>query len=449
MRVAGHEDAMAGDDESKDTKPGTERRVRERRQRPPVTIDLTAEPVAAKAEEPAARPEPPKAEPAPQPPPASPAASAQRTEPPRATTPPGASAIGSDDNWTRLALAAAAGGLVALVLGLGLQGIGLLPSPGRSAALAAADQAKAATEATAALDRRIAAIEMMTQSLPARGAFDALSDRVGRIEAAQSGFASSQDLASAKEELAKLSAALAALPATATADQLAALAQRVSRLESGGTGGEPGAGAVAALSGRIDTLESGAHALEQRIAALERRPPGSGDTLAARAIAVVALQRAADGAAPFPNDLALAAALGLPEADVAALKPFADKGAPTRASLAADFPAVGDAIIRTSVQSDPNASFFDRLIAGVTGLVSVRPAGPVAGNDPSAIVSRMRAAVDKGDLPAALKEREALSDVGKAASADWARGAADRAALDAIIARISSAVGEQGGKAPT
>jgi hypothetical protein len=438
---------MAGEDETKDVKPGGERRTRERRQRPPVTIDLTAEPVVAK-------PEPPPAEPKVEAARESPASSAaetaapgpapgQRSDPPRAATPAGAAAIGSDDTWARLGLAAGAGGVVALVLVLALQGIGLLPAPGRSAALAAAEQAKAAADATAALDRRISAIEMITQGLPARGALDALGERVSRIESAQAGFAAAKDLSAIRDDIAGLSAKLASLPPGVTADQLAALAQRVARLEAGGTtgGGEPGADAVASLNARIDSLEAGLRTVEQRIASLEA-PLGNAtaDTLAARAIAIIALRRAADGGGPFTDDLDLAAALGLAATDVAAVKPFAEKGVATKASLAAEFPDVGDAIIRASVQADPNAGFFDRLIAGITGLVSVRPAGPTAGDDPVAIVSRMRAAVDSGDLAAALKEREALGEVGKAASVDWAARVNDRVQLDALMAKLAAAV---------
>ena len=63
---------------------------------------------------------------------------------------------------------------------------------------------------------------------------------------------------------------------------------------------------------------------------------GTGDSsTAARAIAIVALRRAVDEGVPFTTDLDLAAALGLPADDVAALKPFAEKGVATKAALAA------------------------------------------------------------------------------------------------------------------
>jgi hypothetical protein len=61
----------------------------------------------------------------------------------------------------------------------------------------------------------------------------------------------------------------------------------------------------------------------------------------------------------------------------------------------------------------------------------------MAGDDPPAIVSRIEAAVAKGDLAAALAEREGLPAVGKEASAAWAAKAADRVAVDGLVAKIS------------
>jgi hypothetical protein len=48
--------------------------------------------------------------------------------------------------------------------------------------------------------------------------------------------------------------------------------------------------------------------------------------------------------------------------------------------------------------------------------------------------------VAKGDLGAALAERDALPQAGKDASAEWAAKAADRVALDALVERIARAL---------
>lgn len=469
---------MATEDEGAgDGKPaGAQRKSRTRRQRPPVTIDLTAErvaadkSVAAEAEAPQDAPEPAgpeteKAEPAtaaPQPAPeqAAPVAEPEQGEPEapqpesrHASWLSGASIIGSDDGWTRAALAGVAGGIVALILLIVLQAIGLVPSPGRSTAAAAADQAKAATEAVAALDRRLSAVEMITQTLPSKSAVDTLNGQVAQLQKQMGALATRGDLTIVENKLTALTKKVDALPPGATHDELAALAERVAGLEAGGTAGSGGVGsdAAVALSHRIDTVQTGLNALGERIAALEGKlSAGPADsTLAARAIAIVALRRAIDEGAPFVTDLDLAAALGLPAEDVAQLKPFADQGVVTKATLAAQFADVGDAILQASAKANPNAGFFERLMAGIGSLVTVRPTGPVEGNDPAAIVSRMRAAVAAGDFATALTERDGLPETGKAASADWATSADNRVAIDALIAKIAESIKPPGGNSPT
>ena len=86
---------------------------------------------------------------------------------------------------------------------------------------------------------------------------------------------------------------------------------------------------------------------------------------------------------------------------------------------------------------------------GSGSLVTVRPTGPIAGNDPAAVVSRMRAAVEAGDFAKALDERDGLPPAGKEASAEWAAAAEQRAAIDALIARIAGSIKPDGGNNPT
>ncbi len=461
----------AEDDGARDDKPAAGK-SRTRRRRPPVTIDLTAERVAAEqAEAPKTEPEPVaaateeaaqqpvetgQAEPEPAPAAAEPeAAEPETSEPARTTWLPGASIIGSDDGWTRAALAGVAGGIVALILLVVLQAIGLVPAPGRSAAVQAADQAKAASEAVAALDRRLSAVEMITQNLPSKTTVEGLDGRVAQLQKEVGALATQGDLTVIENKLAALTKKVDGLPPGATRDELAALAARVAQLETGGTAGSGGSGAgseeIVALSHRIDDVQTKINALGDRMAGLEKKLSAgpSDSTVAARAIAVVALRRAVDEGVPFTTDLDLAAALGLPADDVAALKPFAEKGVPTKAALAAAFGQVGDAIVKASTQANPNAGLLDRILAGIGSLVTVRPAGPVAGDDPAAIVSRMRAAVDAGDFAKALKERDGLPAAGKEASAAWAATATDRVTIDGLIVKIAERIKPGAGNGPT
>src|SRR5664279_3493601 len=130
---------MAADDEEAKGGAGA-------RQRPAVTIDLTAQSVRAGGA--GAAPEPPKAEPPKEPP------SSGRRGANAGQFGSAARAISGDEGWRRGASAGIVGGLVALAVIILLQAVGLLPAPGRSAANQAIDQAKAAGDAITALDRR-------------------------------------------------------------------------------------------------------------------------------------------------------------------------------------------------------------------------------------------------------------------------------------------------------
>jgi hypothetical protein len=478
---------------------GERRSGRERRQRPPVTIDLAARPAdkatdSTDASNPAMASDeqgtkaadeapgtvsvpPPESTPAadtapssdksglaaqtipPKPPaePAPPAPSA-RPNPPEPSTPPkppsppsrataAAAPLAMPDDWMRLGIAGVAGGVIALVLVIVLQAIGILPVPGKSIAERAIGQSQSTADAVSALDRRIAAVEAMTADLPAvRADVDGLKSTTAAIRTDAGGLAAKTDVDKVTNDVAALAARLDAAPKPATADDLAALGARVEKLESlppvaVGSDVEPSAAAVlgnrlGGVEGDVRGLSARIGALEQKVATLAVGAPAGAD---ARALAVLSLRGAADSGRPFANDLDMAQALGLPADQVSALKPFAGSGVATRESLAAEFPAVADAILDATAARDKQGGLFNKLVGGVEGLVSVRPAGPRQGNDPPAIVSRMRADVDSGDLAAALAEREGLPQAGKDASADWAKKASDRVNLDTLTAGLASA----------
>jgi hypothetical protein len=285
--------------------------------------------------------------------------------------------------------------------------------------------------------------------LPAvRSAIDGLAAKASGLEAAQALLAAKSEVAAVGKDLADLGKRLDALPPAASTQDLAAIAARVDRIEAAplaAGGAEAGGVAAIALTGRMGDAEASLAALAKRVDAIEEKiaAPAAAPTAAvesenaARAIAIVALRRAADGSEPFAADLDLAAALGLVGEEVAALRPFAAKGVATRAELAAEFPPVGDAILSATASAGPSGGFFERLVGSARGLVSIRPTEPMAGDDPPAIVSRIEAAVAKGDLAAALAEREGLPAAGKEVSAAWAAKAADRVAVDGLVAKIS------------
>jgi hypothetical protein len=437
-------------------KPAGERRNQDRRQRPPVTIDLTAENVAAKVPPAEAKPapsEPPKAEP----------------EKPKAERPPidrpgsrptdrlgaGAQALRGaasrafhpDDAWRRSAYAGIVGGVLAFILVLVLQAVGLLPAPGRSTANQALEQAKSAADTATAQERRITAMEAMTEGLAAmRADIRSLSDRATALESGRSALAARNDVEAVSTALAGLRKQVDEAPPPATRADLDAVNERIGRLEVATASGSNGAGAseaaVASLSSQISDAQATIRALDDRVRAAETKitalgAPMSGGEGAVRAVAVSSLRRAAEGDAPFAADLDLVAPLGVAADEVARLRPMAASGVASKTTLAASFPAVADAILAATTGADPYAGFFQRALGALGSLVTIRPTGPVAGSDPPAIVSRMRDAVGKGDLAAALSERGGLPAAGKDASAAWASQAADRVALDGLVEAVA------------
>jgi hypothetical protein len=462
----------ADEDEAKDSaasgtepggKPGQDRRARERRQRPPVTIDLAAEDVrkagAAEAPSPgasAAEPPPavkPSAAATPEPSRPAPEKPAAASPGPTATFASGAGALrgaafrafANDDGWQRHMLSGVAGGVVALIIVIVLQVVGLLPAPGRSAANRAVEQAQMASETAVALDRRLSTVEAMTEGLPAmRTELEGISDRLAALEKAAAALAAKSDVQTVASGLAALRQQVGEAPAAATAKDLQALNDRIVRLEvtmaaGGGTSGDSSA-AISSLTSELAASEASLRSLNDRLAAAEARMTSggaAGSAGAVQAIAVAALRRAAESDKPFATDLDTVSALGVAADDIAKLRPIAEKGVAAAATLAADFPAVGDAILAATSAPDPDAGIFQRIVHGLGGLVSIRPTGPIAGSDPAAIVSRMTADVTKGDLAGTLAERDGLPQAGKDASAEWAAKAADRVALDALVEQIA------------
>ena len=447
------------DDAKGEGQRGDERRSQERRQRTPVTIDLAAEEVSARASasdtaaaEPA-RAEPPK--PAAEPPKAE-AAKPERAAGERPATNrlgagaqalrgAAARALHGEGGWRQSVYAGIVGGILAFILVLVLQAVGLLPAPGRSLASQALEQAQGAADAATGLERRITAMEAMTEGLAAmRSDIRALSERIGSLEQARAGLAAKSEVAAVSTGLAEIRKTMQDSPPAATRADLDALGERISHLEvaiAAGTGSGASEAALASLSARIDSTQASTRALADRVSAAETRSaPLTAGEAAMQAVALSSLRRSAAGDQPFIADVDLIASLGASADTVTKLRPLATSGVASAATLAKEFPGVADAILAAAADSDPDAGFFRRLVHGLGSLVTIRPTGPISGSEPVAVVSRMAAAVEKGDLAAALDEREALPEAGRNASAAWAAAARDRVALDTLIDSLAQSV---------
>ena len=268
---------------------------------------------------------------------------------------------------------------------------------------------------------------------PSTDAFAALERRLVALEssAARTG-----------DSLAKLQTALAAGENNAP---MAGLTARVERIETNVAAANPAA-QLADLSNRLAALENTIKGVADKVATIAARPYGANATeRAVRAVAIGTLRQAAEQGGAFASDLAMLAALGSDEEEVARLRPLAGKGVASRAALIDQFPSVADAILVATRPPDSNGGLFDRIENFARGLVTVRPTAPISGDTPEAVVSRMVAAVARGDLAGALAEREALPEAGKQASAAWAVAVNDRLTLDATIAKLMSSIASTSG----
>lgn len=363
-----------------------------------------------------------------------------------------------DDGGRKAVIAGVAGGVAALVLVIVLQGLSLLPVPGRAQALRAADQVETVSQSVSALERRLTALEAMADGLPAaRADARAASERLSALEASARSFVRADDVEALSADIAALRTQVSEVPAGVPAEELAQLGERISRLEvaiaSGAAGSSADAeAAIESLTGQIGSTSAAMQALrdrleaaEAKLAELEETRADAGNDAAMRAVAVTALRRGAAGAVPFVTELDMAASLGIAGDAVAALRSYAERGVRSQAALAGEFPQVADAILAAVSAPPSDAGIMDRVVAGLGSLVSVRPAGPIPGSDPQAVVSRMVAAAKAQDLKTVLAERAALPENAQAASAAWAREAEDRIAVDDLVEQIArSADGSNG-----
>ena len=87
-----------------------------------------------------------------------------------------------------------------------------------------------------------------------------------------------------------------------------------------------------------------------------------------------------------------------------------------------------------------NASWWNRTLARLENMITVRPTGDVKGTDAPAITARAEAALNRGDLDAAVRELNALSPAAAVAAADWLQQAQTRQAVLGAVDTLESAL---------
>lgn len=285
-------------------------------------------------------------------------------------------------------------------------------------AAAIEQQAAAAAQKAAAVDQKAAGLEQK-----AAGLLSPVEDRLKSLEAL---IAEGRDQAGSITKRVDLLAQIEP-PKVDVAPLVAPLVSRLDAIEKtlGSTsarltlGGE----AAQALDARIKTAE-------QAVADLKARKPG--ETPAAILGVSSLLRRSLDAGEPLGAHLTALAGLGVSEAAIKPLAPFADKPAPRLPALADQLTMLVAGLPKPKVDTPASAGVMDRIRSGLWSQVEVRPAGGVAA-DVNALAGRSRGKLLAGDLAGALAELAALSPEQRAALQPFSDAVTARAgALDAL-----------------
>jgi hypothetical protein len=193
---------------------------------------------------------------------------------------------------------------------------------------------------------------------------------------------------------------------------------------------------VDALASRIMALESAVKGLAAVTAPLTSS--GANDRAARLTIAAEALRAAVERGTPYQNELSALKALGIDAKKSEALEPFAGSGVPTAAALARELEALVPALQGAAEPQSGDTSFVERLKNNAQKLVRIAPLNAPPGNDPQAVVDRIRLDAVHADIGAALADINALPDAAKPLAAAWSKKAAAREAALAASRQIAA-----------
>lgn len=300
------------------------------------------------------------------------------------------------------------GGLVALAGAGSMQYAGYLPAVGRETAPPADISGLSAD--IEALKSQLAG---MADAPPATTTDPRLEERLAALETAVTNQASTAADTAAldglRQQLAQTDAALAALK------------------------GE--------IAGNASALSETETRLTERLTQVEQKleEPRT-DVEMAKAIAITALKSATERGGPFMAELDALASITPDDPAVERLRPHAATGIASRAELVRKFGDVADAILAAIHQPDPNEGIGQRLLSSALSVVKVRPVGNVEGTTPEAILARMEDKLQNGDLKGAALEWESLPAQGKAVSTDYVSTLKTRIEIETVVGEALATV---------
>ncbi len=188
---------------------------------------------------------------------------------------------------------------------------------------------------------------------------------------------------------------------------------------------------------RVEDLASRFDDMEDTLAALNSGASGVDSVQLAELDDIRLALASGDAFLHAVNSLA-----GRPGIDVPpALSDIASSGTPPVAELRRRFPEAAYGAIQASVLAETGDGLAERSIAFLRSLVVTRSLEPREGNDVDAILSRMEAQLEAGDLGGVLREGFSLPDDASVSMADWL---ADVRRLDAAFVALDGFAGSAG-----
>jgi hypothetical protein len=299
--------------------------------------------------------------------------------------------------------------------------------------------AETATEPSAR-DRRLeAAIESQNAAIESQKA--AVAALQSRVESAEQ--AGQRALRAAESAEAAANAAKAAAEAAAKAGPIPGAAEApAAPAQQGEHSALTASEQVTALEGRIDELGEEMKALRDRLespksetraapeASAPAKPAAASEGPAAVVVIAYALQRDFEAGRPYAVETKALTRLGADSAALAALAPFADKGAPTAAQLKADFAPAAKRI--HALENGESGDLTQHLMKGASKLVRVRPSGQAPSAEAQTVeekVAHIEAALSHDDLAQANAIFATLPEAAQNEAKDF--GATLRARIDA------------------
>ena len=286
----------------------------------------------------------------------------------------------------------------------------------------------------AGLEARITKLE---SAKPSSGDAEALAQLKSQVEALETGAKeTSPKLADLSDRVAQLETSLKAISQSASEGgsvaSAAAIAQQIAEAEQrlDSKIAEALAKAEAGNASALQQMQSEIAELKAKIGALAEAGLGTGEGSVAGGDLAALTERLDKLEAALPE---LVAAVGV-------LPAYAEKGIPTVPELARSFTLAKEgALVATAPAS--TGSIVDTLMASAQSLVTVKRIDePTTGEGPGAALARAKAALDKGDLAAAVKEVETLDGAPREAFSAWLGQAHARLSADETLIQLESAL---------